>query len=240
MDWGSKTIAGTVTHRFWSAGPPATGDATPDATLTVTGGTPGTANQGTVKLSAGTYDLSGSGTALVPDVTDFATQGALGARVAEGRYVGSVPVAGSGNVRIVSVVADASGNLVATLSDGTTQSYAPGAAGVIPATDTLGAVYWTRQGNILTQQFFLPAAWNGLYVPFPLAFRAGTIPQAQIAMSMTPNNYSVVPNYLGMQQDGETNVTNLGFTFKNIYGIGGSAVVESLPSSASIQVMGEV
>ncbi|WP_308719179.1 hypothetical protein [Komagataeibacter xylinus] len=69
MDWGSKAAAGTVTQRFWSAGPPATGDATPDATLTVTGGTPGTANAGTLALQTGTLDLSGVKSTLLPNAT---------------------------------------------------------------------------------------------------------------------------------------------------------------------------
>ncbi|MGY6769523.1 hypothetical protein [Komagataeibacter sp. NFXK3] len=67
MDWGSKTAASTVTHRFWSAGAPTTGNATPDATLTATGGTPGTANAGTLALKTGTLDLSGVKSTLVPD-----------------------------------------------------------------------------------------------------------------------------------------------------------------------------
>lgn len=79
MDWGDKTKASTVTHRFWSAGPPATGDATPDVTVTVTGGTPGTANQGT-------YDLTGAGRLLVPDPEDFTGKSAMNAETAEGRY----------------------------------------------------------------------------------------------------------------------------------------------------------
>ncbi|WP_242621897.1 hypothetical protein [Komagataeibacter xylinus] len=69
MDWGLKTAANTVTHRFWSAGAPTTGNATPDATLTATGGTPGTANAGTLALETGTLDLSGVKSTLLPDAT---------------------------------------------------------------------------------------------------------------------------------------------------------------------------
>ncbi|WP_338332145.1 hypothetical protein [Acetobacter sp. LMG 32666] len=237
MDWGSKTAAATLTHRYWSAGPPAEGDATPDVTLTISGGTPGTPNKGSVAVALKELDFSRAEQVLVPDVTDFATKQALSAKAADNRYPASVPE--EGQARVTSLVQDDNGR---TLSNGTALANLADlpTSGVIPATDTLGAVYWTLVGNILTQSFFLPAAWNGQYVPFPTAYRAGTIPQAVLSMSMTPNNYTVVPNYLGKQADGENNVTNLGFTFENIYGIGGGAVVQNLPTSASIWVRGEV
>ncbi|AZV39902.1 hypothetical protein [Komagataeibacter xylinus] len=180
MDWGSKTAAGTATHRFWSAGPPAAGDATPDATLTVTGGTPGTANQGTFRLSTGTFDLSGSGKVLVPDVVDFTTQGALGARVAEGRYVGSVLAAGTTNVRITDIQEDASGNLIATMSDGTTESYAPFSCGVFEASGILLDGFWTKQGNVLRQMLHVSQTSSEQQqdIIFPFAYTG--VPVAQV------------------------------------------------------------
>ncbi|WP_308721011.1 hypothetical protein [Komagataeibacter xylinus] len=167
MDWGSKTAAGTVTHRFWSAGPPTTGDATPDATLTVTGGTPGTANQGTVELSTGTFDQSGSGKVLVPDVVDFTTQGALGARVAEGRYIGSVLAAGSTNVRITDIQEDASGNLIVTDASGNQKTYAEVTQGVYP-----DGTRWRRAGPYLEMWMtltFPDSGWTHI-TNFPVAF----------------------------------------------------------------------
>ncbi|MCP1243229.1 hypothetical protein NKW51_11485, partial [Acetobacter lambici] len=113
MDWGDKATAGTTTHRFWSAGAPAEGDATPDAELTVSGGTPGTANQGSVALSTKELDLSGTEQVLVPDVEDFATKQALSAQIADERYPASVPT--TGQARITSLVQDADGR---TLSNG--------------------------------------------------------------------------------------------------------------------------
>lgn len=87
MDWGSKTAAATLTHRYWSAGAPSEGDATPDVTLTISGGTAGTANKGVMALSTGTFDLTGVGSILVPDVLDFTSQGVLNAQTADKRYV---------------------------------------------------------------------------------------------------------------------------------------------------------
>lgn len=89
MDWGSKTAADTLTHRFWSAGPPAEGDAAPDATLTIAGGTPGTANKGTVALETGVFDLSGIGVVLVPDAGAAQNPVALGqiAGLTSGRLI---------------------------------------------------------------------------------------------------------------------------------------------------------
>ncbi|MFT8417502.1 MAG: hypothetical protein ABF636_01545 [Acetobacter sp.] len=110
MDWGDKATAGTTTHRFWSAGAPAEGDTTPDATLTVSGGTPGTANKGGVALSAKELDLSETEQVLVPDAKDFTSQQAVSAKVADGRYPASVPE--TGQARIASLVQDANGRTV--------------------------------------------------------------------------------------------------------------------------------
>lgn len=163
MDWGSKTAAATLTHRYWSAGPPVEGDAAPDATLTIAGGTPGTANKGTMALSAGVFDLTSSGQVLAPDPIAFDGKQALNVETAEKRYVRSVPAAGGTNVRIVDVQADASGNLIATRSDGSTVNYAPGSYG----TFTNG--YWIQTGNI-RQIWWSQKIHSGDTVPYPLAF----------------------------------------------------------------------
>ncbi|MCP1229428.1 hypothetical protein [Acetobacter fabarum] len=163
MDWGSKTAAATLTHRYWSAGPPAEGNATPDATLTIAGGTPGTANKGTMALSTGVFDLSASGQVLVPSIVSFDGKDALNALTAEGRYVRSVPATGGTNVRVVDVQEDAAGNLIATKSDGTTTSYAPGSYG------TFTGGYWIQTGNI-RQIWWSQKIHSGDTVPFPFAF----------------------------------------------------------------------
>ncbi|WP_240906369.1 hypothetical protein [Komagataeibacter xylinus] len=66
-----------------------------------------------------------TGETEVPDTEDFTGKSALNAETAEGRYVGSVIASGSTNVRITGVQEDASGTLIATMSDGTTQNYIP-------------------------------------------------------------------------------------------------------------------
>jgi hypothetical protein len=182
MDWGSKTAAATLTHRYWSAGSPAEGDATPDATLTIAGGTPGTANKGTMALSTGVFDLSASGQVLVPSIVSFDGKDALNALTADARYVRSVPAAGGTNVRIVDVQEDAAGNLIATKSDGTTTSYAPGSYG------TFTGGYWIQIGNI-RQIWWSQTVHAGDTVPFPLAFAAAPKVYAQQSLYLDQAPY---------------------------------------------------
>lgn len=182
MDWGSKTSASTLTHRYWSAGPPAEGDATPDATLTIAGGTPGTANKGTLALSTGVFDLSASGQVLVPSIVSFDGKDALNALTADGRYIRSVPATGGTNVRIVDVQEDAAGNLIATKSDGTTASYAPGSYG------TFTGGYWIQTGNI-RQIWWSQTVHAGDTVPFPLAFAAAPKVYAQQSLYLDQAPY---------------------------------------------------
>ncbi|GBQ50677.1 hypothetical protein AA18895_1990 [Acetobacter ghanensis DSM 18895] len=120
MDWGSKTAAATLTHRYWSAGAPSEGDATPDVTLTISGGTAGTANKGVTALSTGTFDLTGIGSIPVPDVVDFNSQGVLNAKTADGRYISSVADAAASLKRIISLLENADGRAV--FGDGTNNS----------------------------------------------------------------------------------------------------------------------
>lgn len=120
MDWGNTTAAGTVTQRFWCAGKPDDGDATPDGTLTISGGTAGTANKGVMALSTGTFDLTGVGSILVPDVEDFTSQEVLSAKTAEDRYISSVADAAASLKRIISLLENADGRAV--FGDGTNNS----------------------------------------------------------------------------------------------------------------------
>ncbi|WP_338331319.1 hypothetical protein [Acetobacter sp. LMG 32666] len=242
MDWGDKTTAGTTTHRFWAAGAPAEGDATPDATLTISGGTPGTANKGSVALAVMELDLSGAEQVLAPDPNDFASQQVLSARIAEGRYIRSVPADSGTNVRVVDVQEDADGNLIATMQDGTTQSYAPGSTGVIPATSALGAVYWTRQGNILTQSFQIIAAHSQMYQAFPFAYKAGTVPSVTAAAGATPNGYAAQLQVATPQTPANSGTTNVGILLDLPCWSGGGAsahVVASEPVALNLTVIGE-
>ncbi|GBQ52281.1 hypothetical protein ACM0P6_02765 [Komagataeibacter sucrofermentans] len=215
MDWGDKTKASTVTHRFWSAGPPATGDATPDATITVTGGTPGTANAGTYRLSTGTFDLSGSGRFLVPDVVDFTTQGALGARVAEARYIRSVPAASSGNIQIADIEFDASGNVLVTDAAGNVTTFYP--QNVTQGTVN-GQLYLSYKiaPNLLVQKF-----WSGdiatnsgpKRVLFPTAYATGSIPHMSMSIETnSEDSYQTLANFNGGPNSLGQWVDNAGFS----------------------------
>ncbi|MGS0648039.1 gp53-like domain-containing protein [Komagataeibacter melomenusus] len=210
MDYGDKTKASTVTHRFWSAGPPATGDATPDATVTMTGGTPGTANQGTMKWSLGTFDLTGAGNVLVPDVTDFTTQGALGARVAEGRYISSV--AGTGTLRVVSIVRDVGNNLLVTYSDGTTDTFPDTATveGIFTygssSTTTGEGAYWYQKlpSGLIVQGMHCNFTSIGGTHKFPIAFpnqafqvNGNDIGSTGFVVSAAPANQSSFKLWMG-------------------------------------------
>ncbi|WP_194301411.1 hypothetical protein [Acetobacter fabarum] len=106
-----------------------------------------------------------AGQTTVPDVEAFAGGDALNAKTADGRYVRSVPAAGGTNVRIVDAQEDAAGNLIATKSDGTTTSYAPGSYG------TFTGGYWIQTGNI-RQIWWSQKIHSGDTVPFPFAFTA--------------------------------------------------------------------
>ncbi|MFT8922805.1 hypothetical protein [Acetobacter sp.] len=207
MDWGSKTVASTVTHRFWSAGPPAEGDAAPDATLTIAGGTPGTANKGTMALSTGVFDLSETGQVLVPSILIFGGKDALNALTAEGRYVKSVPVAP--NKRITDIWENADGRLV--FGDGTT---APILASLsdLPMDDPamkLQAFYVTPNYNL--------GANNPIRVSFPRAFKPGTVPVVMIpnTQEMGMHEYWISNVIAGNSVNGATTellVDNEGFS----------------------------
>ncbi|WP_338332160.1 hypothetical protein [Acetobacter sp. LMG 32666] len=188
-------------------------------------------------------DLSASGSAKVPDIIKFDGEDALNARTAEGRYVRSVPATDGTNIRIVDVQNDAGGNLIATRADGTTQSYAPGSAGVIPATATLGAVYWTRTGNILTQSFQIVAAYDQLYQAFPFAYAADTVPVITNASSMTVDNWSADLMVASPGQPTHSGITNTGILLRLPCWFGGGsygAVAQSKPITLNLTIMGEV
>lgn len=208
MDWGDKTKSGTVTHRFWSAGPPATGDATPDVTLTVTGGTPGTANAGTFRLSTGTFDLSGSGSMLVPDVVDFTTQGALSARVAEGRYIRSVP--NTGQARITDLVENADGRAV--FGDGTNNPVLANLAD-LPLADSTQKI---QAFTVVTPG----VSSGGLNITFPRAFAPGTVPVVVMAGNMEGGGLGAARTYCFGNEQSATNtpiVNNEGFNLDQTY-----------------------
>lgn len=239
MDWGSKTAADTLTHRFWSAGPPAEGDATPDATLTTTGGTPGTVNKGTMALSTGVFDLSGSGEVLAPDATEFDGKQVVTAGVADNRYVRSVPAGGSENTRIVDIQADNIGNLIASLLGGAVNNYAPCDAGVSAGDG--GGGYYIKVGKILIQSFWVQSAWNGLVVPFPVAYLPETIPIA-VGVAGTTNSDWTGWFSLGLKSAGQTLVTNTGITviIPSQNGANAGLVAQSDNLSINIMVMGRV
>jgi hypothetical protein len=173
MDWGSKTVASTVTHRFWSAGPPAEGDAAPDATLAIAGGTPGTVNKGTVALSAGVFDLSGSGEVLAPDATEFDGKQVLSAGVADNRYVRSVPDPNSTNKRITDIWKNSDGRTVS--GDGVGSNVLAGLAdtsvcGVIPGGYYRKTPLKDGSGKFFLEQHFVLTASDSTAVSFGIAF----------------------------------------------------------------------
>lgn len=104
-----------------------------------------------------------SGGAIVPDITDFTSKGALSAKTADGRYIKSVLADGTTNARITDIQEDASGNLIVTRSDGTTASYSPSSWGTI----TNG--WWYKVGGMLTQVFTFSNKSTSAVV-FPIAF----------------------------------------------------------------------
>jgi hypothetical protein len=207
MDWGSKTVASTVTHRFWSAGPPAEGDAAPDATLTIAGGTPGTANKGTMALSTGVFDFSGSGQVLAPDATAFDGKQVLTAGIAEGRYVKSVPAAGQ--TRITDIWEDANGRAV--VGDGT-KNLVLALLSDLPMDDPamkLQAFYATLNYNL--------GANNPVRISFSRAFKPGTVPIVMIpnTQEMGTHEYWISNVIAGNSVNGSTTdllVDNEGFS----------------------------
>lgn len=128
----------------------------------------------TLQTVAGPVAFSGKTT--VPGVSAFTGTEALNAETAEGRYVRSVPAADGTNVRIVDVQVDASGNLVATLQDGSTEQYAPVSYGVFTPSGSLLSGSWVKIGNRLRQRFTLSTGAGGVggsavsAIVWPLAF----------------------------------------------------------------------
>ncbi|MCP1242917.1 hypothetical protein [Acetobacter lambici] len=215
MDWGDKTAAGTTTHRFWSAGAPAEGDATPDATLTISGGTPGTANQGSVALSTKELDLSGTGQVLVPDVEDFATKQALSAQIAEERYPASVPT--TGQARITSLVQDANGR---TLSNGAVLANLADLP--IAPTDKI-------------QRFTVTGAVYEQTIPYPEAFSS-----EDVTLIMTVQAVDDSPKGLVLANYRSGTKTPTGFGIRLIYlnGYGNQALPSSDPANVDIIAIG--
>lgn len=121
----------------------------------------------------------------VPDTEDFTGKDALNAETAEGRYVRSVPAAGSTNTRIVDVQEDASGNLIATMPDGTTESYAPFSYGEIAASGVIKGGFWTKTGNVLKQKFLVSqnASQQSQTIAFPFAYSSA--PMAQLTAQIS-------------------------------------------------------
>ncbi|WP_338331987.1 hypothetical protein [Acetobacter sp. LMG 32666] len=193
-------------------------------------------------LQSVTGPVAFGGRMQVPSISAFTGLDALNAVTAEGRYVRSVPAAGGTNVRIVDVQEDAAGNMIATRADGTTQSYTPGSAGIIPATSTLGAVYWTRQGDILTQSFQIVAAYSGMYQAFPFAYRAGTVPNLTATAGATANGYVAQVQVATPQYPNQSATTNVGILLSMPCWSGGgtSHVVSSLPVALNLTIVGEV
>jgi hypothetical protein len=207
MDWGSKTAAAPLTHRYWSAGPPAEGDATPDATLTISGGTPGTANKGTMSLSTGVFDLSETGQVLVPSILTFGGKDALNALTAERRYIKSVPAAGQ--TRITDLVENADGRAV---FGGGTNNPVLALLSDLPMDDPamkLQAFYVTPNYNL--------GANNPIRVSFPRAFKPGTVPVVMIpnTQEMGTHEYWISNVIAGNSVNGATTellVDNEGFS----------------------------
>ncbi|GBQ53595.1 hypothetical protein ACM0P6_04970 [Komagataeibacter sucrofermentans] len=108
----------------------------------------------------------------VPDVVDFTTQGALGARVAEARYVRSVPAASSGNIQIADIEFDASGNVLVTDAAGNVSTFYKQNI-TIGTLNGLPCFAYTIGGNLLVQEFYtgdLDTIDGSVTVLFPTAF----------------------------------------------------------------------
>jgi hypothetical protein len=225
MDWGSKTVASTVTHRFWSAGPPAEGDAAPDATLTIAGGTPGTANKGTMALSTGVFDLSGSGQVLVPSILTFSGKDALNALTAEGRYVKSVPV--SPNKRVTDIWENADGRLV--FGDGTTA----------PILASLSDLPLDPGQQI--QTFVVSGDNSGIVTTkFPVAFKAGTVPRVLLRINNEPNsNAWTRVAHIALDANYNEVIDNTGFTWAATYFTSNSAGNSAVQFTLTVMAIGE-
>ncbi|GAA3682518.1 MULTISPECIES: hypothetical protein [Acetobacter] len=225
MDWGSKTVASTVTHRFWSAGPPAEGDAAPDATLTIAGGTPGTANKGTMALSTGVFDLSETGQVLVPSILIFGGKDALNALTAEGRYVKSVPVAP--NKRITDIWENADGRLV--FGDGTTA----------PILASLSDLPLDPGQQI--QTFVVSGDNSGIVTTkFPVAFKAGTVPRVLLRINNEPNsNAWTRVAHIALDANYNEVIDNTGFTWAATYFTSNSAGNSAVQFTLTVMAIGE-
>ncbi|MFT8863027.1 MAG: hypothetical protein ABF916_08580 [Acetobacter fabarum] len=225
MDWGSKTVANTVTHRFWSAGPPAEGDAAPDATLSIAGGTPGTANKGTMALSTGVFDLSETGQVLVPSILTFGGKDALNALTAEGRYVKSVPV--SPNKRITDIWENADGRLV--FGDGTTA----------PILASLSDLPLDPGQQI--QTFVVSGDNSGIVTTkFPVAFKAGTVPRVLLRINNEPNsNAWTRVAHIALDANYNEVIDNTGFTWAATYFTSNSAGNSAVQFTLTVMAIGE-
>ncbi|MCP1229435.1 hypothetical protein [Acetobacter fabarum] len=107
-----------------------------------------------------------AGQTTVPDVEAFAGGDALNAKTAEGRYVKSVPAAGTTNKRITDIWENADGRTV--MGDGVGSNVLASLSDV-PTSGTFTGGYWIQTGNI-RQIWWSQTVKAGDTVPYPLAF----------------------------------------------------------------------
>ncbi|MGS0649175.1 hypothetical protein ACU81Q_16325 [Komagataeibacter melomenusus] len=184
-----------------------------------------------------------AGETEVPDTEDFTSKEALNAETAEGRYVGSVLAAGSTNIRITDVQEDASGNLIATMSDGTTQTYAPTSWGVLAASgDFLGGV-WTKTGGVLRQTYRALVGGgtdSNVQVNYPIAFSEAPGVVVTTSQELAGGHYFGATSYHnGTAGDYTDMVTATGFALQFISVNGSSINVSTSQFLISVTAEGQ-
>ncbi|GBQ46030.1 hypothetical protein ACM0P6_02175 [Komagataeibacter sucrofermentans] len=150
----------------------------------------------------------------VPDVVDFTTQGALGARVAEARYIRSVPAAGSSNIQIADIEFDASGNVLVTDAAGNVTAFYPPSL-TVSTLNGFPCLTYKIASNMLVQEFFtgyLDTLDGPQTILFPTAYRAGTTPLITASFSFNSGDgYQASVNFNTKISDPLSAVRNTGF-----------------------------
>ncbi|MFT8419209.1 MAG: hypothetical protein ABF636_10345 [Acetobacter sp.] len=170
------------------------------------------------------------GKTIVPNPPSFTGGDALNAISAEDRYVKSVPIAGSGNIRITDLWENADGRAV--FGDGTSAPILANLAD-LPFSDT------GLKEQAFTQWTTLDQYGHGIFT-FPTAFRAGTVPVVTLTIDCEPAGtyYQHSRTYSFIRNNTAPSISNSGFMIAVGVTDGGGVYVSTLPVVAHIRATG--
>lgn len=163
----------------------------------------------------------------VPDVTDFGTTEPINARTGDGRYIKSVPAAGSTNTRITDLWKNSDGRGV--IGDGV-------------GSDVLASLSDLPLDPSQQIQSFVVSGDNSGIVTtkFPVAFKAGTVPRVFLRINNEPNsNAWTRVAHIALDANYNEVIDNTGFTWEATYFISNGAGNSAVQFTLTVMAIGE-